>query len=150
MIFEKIKKTDREEFIKMGTEFYSSPAVMHSIPVSHFEKTFDVLIGGSPLADCYIFREGDEVCGYALLALTYSNEAGGKVVWIEEVYVREQYRSKGITGSFFEMLPTLYPDAARLRLEIEPDNERAAQLYRRKGFDVLVYSQMYREIGRKA
>ena len=29
-----------------------------------------------------------EIYGFALLALTYSNEAGGIVVWLEEIYVK--------------------------------------------------------------
>ena len=35
--------------------------------------------------------------------------------------------------------------AARYRLEIEPDNDRARALYERLGFEALPYCQMIRE-----
>ena len=85
-----------------------------------------------------------EVYGFALLALTYSNEAGGIVVWLEEIYVKPEHRCKGITGEFFKFIEKEYADAARIRLETEPDNERAVRLYERNGFTKLGYSQMYK------
>ena len=85
-----------------------------------------------------------EVYGFALLALTYSNEAGGIVVWLEEIYVKPEHRCKGITGEFFKFIEKEYADVARIRLETEPDNERAVRLYERNGFTKLGYSQMYK------
>ena len=39
------------------------------------------------------------MAGYALLAKTFSQEAGGLVVWLDEMYVRPAYRSKGLGPS---------------------------------------------------
>ena len=36
----KMNKDDRELYLALGQEFYSSPAVMHSIPGKHFEDSF--------------------------------------------------------------------------------------------------------------
>ena len=145
MIFEKIRKEDHDEFIAMENEFYHSSAVLHSIPEENFERTFGLLMASSPFADCIVFRDGETVCGYALLALTYSNEAGGTVVWIEEIYVKPQYRGKGIGGAFFEYIDNEYKGVARTRLEICPDNIKAAALYKRNGFAELGYLQMYKD-----
>ena len=145
MIFDRIRKEDHDEFVAMGREFYNSPAVLHSIPDENFERTFGLLMDSSSFADCIMFRDGDTVCGYALLALTYSNEAGGMVVWIEEIYVKPQYRGKGIGGAFFEYFDREYKDIARIRLEIYPENKKAAELYRKNGFTELGYQQMYKE-----
>ena len=145
MIFEKIRKEDHDEFIAMENEFYHSSAVLHSIPEESFERTFGLLMASSPFADCIFFRDGDTVCGYALIALTYSNEAGGTVVWLEEIYVKPQYRGKGIGGAFFEYIDNEYKDVARIRLEICPKNTKAAELYKRKGFAELGYLQMYKD-----
>ena len=43
------------------------------------------------------------------------------------------------------MYATAYPDAARFRLEVTPENSRAAALYKRMGFEPLTYCQMIRE-----
>ena len=79
MVFEKIRKADREEYLAMEHDFYHSPAVLHPIPDENHKLTFDVLMEGSPYTVCFMFRSDDkkEVYGFALLALTYSNEAGG-------------------------------------------------------------------------
>lgn len=146
MIFDKIRKSDRDEFLTMEHDFYHSPAVLHPIPDKNHEKTFDLLMEGTPYATCIMFRSDDKtkIYGFALLALTYSNEAGGMVVWLDEIYVKPQYRCRGITGEFFKFIEKEYSDAARIRLEAEPDNERAAKLYARNGFTELGYSQMYK------
>lgn len=114
MIFDKIRKDDRDEFLAMEHDFYHSPAVLHPIPDANHELTFNVLTEGSPYAVCFIFRSDDkkEVYGFALLALTYSNEAGGMVVWLEEIYVKPEHRCKGITGEFFKFIEKEYADVA--------------------------------------
>ena len=71
----------------------------------------------------------------------FSREAGGMVVWIEEIYVRSAFRGRGVGGAFFAWLHANVP-AIRYRLEVEPSNERAQSLYRRLGFSELPYVQM--------
>ena len=90
-----------------------------------------------------IFVLDGEVAGYSLLAKTYSQEAGGKVVWIEEIYVLPSFRGRGIGKAFFDFLLQNRPeDVKRLRLEVERENERAVKLYKSFGFDFLDYDQM--------
>lgn len=72
---------------------------------------------------------------------TFSQEAGGLVVWLEEGYIREPYRSMGLMSEFFLYIEQHCP-AARYRLEVEPDNPRAIALYERKGFRFIPYLQM--------
>lgn len=140
----KITEQDRALYLEMAHEFYHSPAVLHAVPDAHFERCFDEIISGSPFTDALILEHEGVAAGYALLSRTYSQEAGGLCVWIEEVYVRPQYQGKGIGKAFFHALPRIAP-AARYRLEIEPDNARAERLYRSLGFEPLLYRQMVRD-----
>lgn len=137
--FCKISFEDKEIFLEMCGEFYGSPAVLHKIPKSHMENTFDEIMRGSPYAECYIIKADGEICGYVLLALSFSNEAGGKVIWIEELYVRENMRGMGIAKKFFDFIKK--EDFAAIRLEVEPDNVRAVKLYTSLGFKNLGYAQ---------
>ena len=82
------------------------------------------------------------MCGYALLSKTFSQEVGGRVVWLEEIYLRENSRGKGLGKEFFAFFKQKYAAARRLRLEVEPDNARAEKLYRSLGFEELGYKQM--------
>ena len=67
MVFRKIKKEDVAAYVRMATDFYSSPAVLHSIPQSYIENTVKAVLDGSPLADIYVFEKNGEICGYGLL-----------------------------------------------------------------------------------
>ena len=141
----KIEPSDKEIYFQLANEFYSSDAVLSPVPESHFENTFQELMRSDVYAEGFLLVSDGEVAGYALLAKTFSQEAGGLTVWIEELYVREQFRSRGLGSEFFSFLEEKIP-AKRYRLEIEPENERAVALYQHRGFKWLEYHQMVKEI----
>ena len=138
----KINENDRSVMLDMFDEFYHSPGVMHAVPKSHFERTLNEVYSGSPFIDCYIFEQDGKAAGYGQLSLTYSNEAGGICVWLEEIYVRPAFQGKGLGSEFLNFVKNEYKNAARLRLEIEPDNDGARKLYKRMGFSELEYRSM--------
>ena len=73
-----ININDKKEYIEMTKEFYTSEAVLHSIPQEYIETTFDNLVNDTPYAKGYMIEYNGGVAGYVLLAITYSNEVGGK------------------------------------------------------------------------
>ena len=89
----------------------------------------------------YVIESGGRPAGYALLALTFSNEAGGDVVWLDEIYIRPEFQGKGLGNEFFDFFEKEFASAARLRLEVEADNDGAVRLYERRGFRPLEYRQ---------
>lgn len=134
---------DRAYFCDMVSAFYQSPAVCHAIPAAHAERTFELLLHGSPYADCLIAEDEEgHRCGYCLLALTWSNEAGGLCVWLEELMIEERMRGKGVGSRMIAAVHEKYNTAARYRLEVTAENPRAAALYRILGFEELAYLQM--------
>ena len=138
-----IEPADRDYFIRSVNEFYHSPAVCHEIPPRNAERTFELLMHGTPYADCLIAEdESGAPCAYLLLALTWSNEAGGLCVWMEELMVDESLRGKGIGSKMIAAVHEKYNSAARYRLEVTEENPRAAALYRILGFEDLPYRQM--------
>jgi GNAT superfamily N-acetyltransferase len=77
--------------------------------------------------------------GYALLISFWSNELGGDVCNIDELFVAPEYRGRGLATALFEQLSdrgqSLWPvRPAALALEVTPQNERARTLYERMGF----------------
>ena len=134
----KIKTEDKNEYLKMAEDFYNSPAVLSSVPRSNFEDTFGELMKCSTYAEAFIFEQETEIAGYGLIARTYSQEAGGTVIWIEEIYVKEKFRNKGLGSEFINYVKENIP-AKRYRLETEPDNTKAQELYKRHGFSHLEY-----------
>jgi ribosomal protein S18 acetylase RimI-like enzyme len=77
--------------------------------------------------------------GYALLIAFWSNELGGEVCVIDELYVEPAYRGHGLATDLLARLtdgePSLWPGKpVALALEVSPANERAKALYHRLGF----------------
>ena len=146
-MLKKLEKEDRADFIALSEEFYASPAVLHGVPRSHHERAFEELMRSDAYICCYLLYDGAAKdvppAGYALLQKTYSREAGGFCYWIDEIYVRPAFRGRGLAKELFAFADGLH--GARLRLEAEPDNERAIKLYRALGFQPLPYVQMIKE-----
>jgi len=133
----------------MAKEFYASDAVHHNVPEIHFTDTFDELMRSDAYALGYMLECEDNIAGYALLARTFSQEAGGMVIWIEELYVLPQYRSRGLGRDFFAFLEKNAEDNVKyIRLEVEEENKRAIALYESLGFENLPYVQMLKYASR--
>jgi GNAT superfamily N-acetyltransferase len=143
MTIRKPEPRDREDYLAMSKEFYSTDAVLQPVPEENFAKTFDLLLSGSLYADAYFAEEDGKAAGYALLSFSWSNEAGGMVVWLEEIYVRPKFRGTGV-GS--RLIGRIFRDyggkAVRFRLETEDSNTGARRLYERLGFRDFPYRQM--------
>lgn len=135
-----ITKDDHQLFIDMSTEFYTSSAVCHSIPPEHHERAFWHMMEDDRYSRCYIAEHNGKAAGFMLISLTYSREAGGMAVWLEELYIRPEYRNAGLGGEFMDYILNEYKDAKRFRLEITSGNP-AVHLYKRKGFEPFGYEQ---------
>ncbi len=143
----KIEKKDKEVYMEFAKAFYNSEAVDHQVPESHFESAFDEFFRSSDYLEGYILEDDKKPIGYGMIAKTFSQEAGGVVFWVEELYLIEDYRSKGFGKNFFEFLEqkAVSERIARQRLEISPSNEMAKKLYIKMGFKELDYMQMVKE-----
>ena len=139
-----ITQKDKEIFLTLSAEFYNSPAVLSPIKAEYHENAFNELMRSRDYLDCFILEYDGETAGFGLLNITWCHEAGGKIVWIEEIYVREKYRSCGIGRAFSAFVEKNFP-AFRYRLEVEKENERAVRLYKELGYDFLAYDQMIKD-----
>ena len=137
----KYQKSDRQFILNMMKDFYNSPAVLHKITEDNFINTLDEAEKDSPFIDIFVLECDGEKAGYALTAYTYSNEAGGKVVWIEELYVAPKFQSRGLGREFIGYIKSLFGEFARIRLEVEESNDGATRLYKREGFTQFHYRQ---------
>ena len=95
-----ITEDDRDSFIPMVVDFYRDGATLYEANVGYISQTFDAVIQHSPYLRAVIIQQDDITVGYALLAFTWSNESGGRVVWLEQLYIKPEFRGKTI-GSHF-------------------------------------------------
>ena len=134
---------DREEFIRMQVDFYSSTATLHGLSPQQSREIFDQTVRINPYARGLILESGGEIVGYAHLSFTHSNEVCGMVLLIEELYLKPEHQGKGFGGQVFDWLFDEYRGKVkRFRLEVTKVNDGAIRLYKRRGFEELDYLQM--------
>ncbi len=147
----RLSEADREDFLRLTREFYGSDAVLHDIPDCRHTAAFDEMMRSDVYADGFLIYNNEALAGYAMTAKTYSHEAGGLTVWIEELYLTPEHRGKGLGHEFFAFAERFYGEKlCRMRLETEPENERAEALYKSLGFEVLGYRPFIKEFDGKA
>lgn len=135
----------RQAVVDMMKDFYHSEAVLKSVPEQYFDNTLNRVESNSPFVSLYVIDDGQGAVGYGLLSHTYSNEVGGDVVWIEELYIDASHRGKGLGAQFLDFVSAQYAHSARIRLEVEPANEGATKLYVKKGYSALPYQQYVKD-----
>ena len=64
--------------------------------------------------------------------------------WLEDIYIKAEYRGLGIGSQFIDYITKKYPDAL-LRLEVEEENARAVHVYKKSGFEFFEYKEMKKE-----
>ena len=144
----RLEEKDREIFLHFSEMFYSSPAVLHSVPLQYHADTFDEMMRSAAYAEGYMVESDGMPVGYALTAKTYSRESGGMVLWLEELFILEEYRSRGLGREWFAFIEKYAAENgfARIRLEVEDENVRARSLYERLGYGPLAYGQMVKQL----
>lgn len=138
---------DREDYIRFSTEFYNSSAVDKPVPREHFEQGFDEMMRSDVYVQGYMLVFDGNNVGYCVTMKTYSVEAGGITIWIDELFVLEKYRSKGLGRELFKYIEENGDKKLRrIRLEVELENGRAISLYKKMGFEPAPYDGMWKTI----
>ena len=136
-----MKEQDKETVLDMMRVFYASEAVLSNGSEEIFLNDFENCVNDSPYLEGYILEEKGEIQGYAMIAKSFSTEFGKPCIWIEDLYLKEPYRGKGIGSGFLNYIVDKYPGCL-FRLEAEQENARAIRVYEKCGFEVLPYMEM--------
>ena len=86
------------------------------------------------------------VVGLAYLSYQWTLEHGGKIAWLEELFIERDVRSRGFGERLLEAALEHAKGAGcrAVDLEVENGHPRAANLYQRAGFVPLDRSRFYR------
>lgn len=140
--FRKMENTDRNAVLEMMRVFYRSAAVYTDGNEEIFSSDFENSVSGSPYLEGYIITADDCVAGYTMLAKSFSTEFGKECIWLEDLYLKENYRNKGIIPEFIDFVKNKYPDKL-LRIEVEKENSHAVYVYEKCRFKKLPYYEYY-------
>ena len=138
-----IEQKDKEKVLALMREFYASDAASTNGSEQIFENDIDTCLSNGPYLDGFVVDIG-EIVGYMMIAKSFSTEFGKPCVWIEDIFIKEKYRSQKIGSKLMEFVQERYSDCI-IRLEVEKENKRAIALYEKYGFTYLPYSEMKKE-----
>ena len=126
-------ESDLAQLLEMMRDFYAHERIAFDHNASLSALT--TLRGDGDRGEVLLIRD-DETIGYAVIAFMFSLEFRGLVAFVDELYVIERRRARGV-GSV--VLAELEARCRRrgitaLRLEVDHSNDAARRLYERIGF----------------
>jgi GNAT superfamily N-acetyltransferase len=84
----------------------------------------------------WVIEHDNLIIGYIVLAYGYSFEHGGRDAFIDELFLKREFRRKGIGRLTMDFILSEAPklEVGVIHLEVEQHNEGGAKLYKEKGF----------------
>lgn len=135
LIFRPYQKEDKSALTTLIMGLYAADAAGEEMTSDKIEKTVHALSGDSPAGKILMVLDERTPIGYALLIRYWSNEYGGWLVFIDELFITESHRGQGAGSSFIHFITTQYfKDVQAFALEVMPSNHQALALYQRLGF----------------
>jgi len=131
--FTPYQDNDYNDLKKMILCLYDEDPEGEPISEEKIDKTIREYQRNPQKINIYILKTNGVKIGYAILVYFWSNEHGGNILVIDELYVAENYRGQGAATEFMHFLEHMENKVA-LQLETTPSNQRAADYYKRLGF----------------
>ena len=88
-------EADRETVLSMMRTFYASPAVLTNGSEEIFAADIDACVSNNPYLEGYMLLWEGQVAGYAMAAKSFSTEFGKPCVWLEDLYLKPEFRGQG-------------------------------------------------------
>jgi ribosomal protein S18 acetylase RimI-like enzyme len=135
MNFRPLRHTDYSELKRMIHALYVEDPVNEPITDKKISKTVIELRRKPCKGKILIFEKDNVTIGYSILVFYWSNEYGGDILHIDELYVKPEYRERGAATCFFKHIARTYGgQVVALQLEVSPSNIRAMNYYKKLGF----------------
>ena len=131
-----------DELLDMMTEFYTSDAVDTPLKKEVITRLLDDILSRKHSIKGIEIHYKKSLVGFGTITTYYTSEIAGETVQLEDLFIKDEYRSKGIAKKYFNEIMDRYKDAKRFRLEVCATNLRAIKLYKEIGFRDLNYNQM--------
>lgn len=143
LTFRDITLADHDLILPMVQDFYQGDAVLHPVDPEILERTFrDASNAQEPLLRGLLLEVDGKPAGYVYITQCYSAEVGGRCIFLEELYLKPDFRGRGLGREILAWIEAQYPTARRFRLEVNDVNQNAVRLYQKSGYEYLRYDQM--------
>ena len=130
-----------ETITTMMQDFYAIDNYPIDIEVS--KKLFQEFISNEKLGKAFLIchsNEGrtSELVGYVILTYVFSFEYKGRIAFLDELYIKENFRGKGIGKQTIDFIKeqASNQNVKLIYLEVENHNQNAQKLYLANDFEI--------------
>jgi len=135
LVFEVASESDIDDLLLLVKEFYdeSGDLIFDAVLT---RAAVEELLSNTSLGYALLIKIENMTIGYLILTLGFSLEYYGRDAFVDELYVRKNYRGKGIGTQALKFIRDFGKDIGvrALHLEVDRTNTRAQAFYRKAGF----------------
>lgn len=126
--------SDIEILLPLVRDFYEYDG--HHFNEGVVRTALTEFLNDASLGQVWFILTGETVVGYMVLTLGYSLSFGGRDAFVDEIFIRENQRGRGIGRQAFAFLETWgrQHGLKAIHLEVERVNSRARAVYQALGF----------------
>ena len=134
--FKPLEISDISIITQMMQDFYAIDNYPMDVEVA--KTLFQEFISNEHLGKSWLIYSENEIVGYIILTFIFSFEYGGKIAFVDELFIKETARGKGIGKEAIQFIQAEVPKLSLklLYLEVEPHNENAQKLYLAHDFEL--------------
>lgn len=134
--FKTLEVPQIETIILMMQDFYAIDNYPIDLDVTR--KLFQEFIANENLGKCWLIYADGELTGYVILTFVFSFEYKGRIAFLDELYLQENARGKGIgkIAVAFIKEQAAVLNVKLIYLEVENHNKKAQKLYLAHDFEI--------------
>ncbi len=129
--------TDIETLVQLMRDFYAES--QYQLDAKWATESFSALLSNPALGCVWLIVASERAVGHVVLSVRYAMEHGGLSAYIDDLYVKPEFRRQGAASAAFDSL--LAECRARgcksIHVEVGESNVAAVSLYSRYGLQRL-------------
>jgi ribosomal protein S18 acetylase RimI-like enzyme len=133
--FKTAEITDLETIVKMMQSFYEIDNYPFDAEIAAI--LFQEFVNNENLGKCWFIIMDEKTVGYVILTFVFSFEYKGRIAFLDELYIKEECRGKGIGKTAIQFIQEQANELSLklIYLEIENHNQNAQKLYLSQNFE---------------
>ena len=143
----KFKLIDKKELIELIQNLYKKDSNGESINLQKINRTLKELFLHTEKGSIFVIEEKEKIIGYSIIINYWSNEFGGNILFIDEIFIHQDYRNMGIGTNFINyLIKNKINSSVGIQLEVVKSNTKAKNFYEKLGFNLsdrihMIYSK---------
>lgn len=134
VVFKEVKTEDIAWVVPMVKEFYALEKI--DFDETRVKSALAQFIDDPAFGRAWLIYADEELAGYVIFTFGFCLEFGGRDAFIDEIYLKPEYRKQGIGQKAIDFLVEFgkMEGMKMILLEVDHDNSGAQEVYRKKGF----------------